>query len=71
MHVWKTLKVFISSTFKDIELERDRLARVFHDIQRQIFDRRLHLICYDLRWRQAEETNLVRWCLGGCNPVAK
>ena len=37
--------------------------RFFKISSKQIFDRRLHLIGYDLRWRQAEETNLVRWCL--------
>ena len=64
MHVWKSVKVFVSSTFKDLELERDRLAGVFNDIQKAIFERRVGLILYDLRWRQRhEKEEPVRWCL--------
>lgn len=63
MQPWKTLKVFVSSTFKDLELERDQLAKVFAEIQRSIFSRKLQLIPYDLRWREQSEKNLVNWCL--------
>lgn len=64
MQVWKTLKVFVSSTFKDLELERDRLAQVFHDIKENIFARQLSLIPYDLRWRDRHQgADIVRWCL--------
>lgn len=64
MYVWKTLKVFVSSTFKDLELERDRLARVFHSIKEEIFRRQLSLIPYDLRWRDRHQhKDVAKWCL--------
>jgi WD40 repeat protein len=64
MQVWKTLKVFVSSTFKDLELERDRLAQVFHNIKENIFARQLSLIPYDLRWRDRHQgEDIVKWCL--------
>ncbi|TNE45748.1 MAG: DUF4062 domain-containing protein [Deltaproteobacteria bacterium] len=63
MHIWKTLKLFVSSTYKDLEQERDALAGVFQHLQATIADRRLHLIPYDMRWRDADESDLVGWCL--------
>ena len=64
MPVWKTLKVFVSSTFKDLELERDALAEIFRRVQHRIYERRLGLIPYDLRWRQKHSCDeLVEWCL--------
>ena len=65
MQIWKTLKLFVSSTFKDLELERDQLAQIFQKVKDQIFDRQLGLIPYDLRWRDRhEQEDLVQWCLG-------
>ncbi|BBM82966.1 beta-propeller domain-containing protein [Candidatus Uabimicrobium amorphum] len=63
MHIWTTLKIFISSTFRDLELERDRLALIFQKLQKQVFERRLHIIPYDLRWREDHHDDLVRWCI--------
>ncbi|WP_372369081.1 DUF4062 domain-containing protein [Candidatus Uabimicrobium sp. HlEnr_7] len=63
MHIWTTLKFFISSTFKDMELERDHLAIIFQKLQQKIFERRLHIIPYDLRWREKHHSDLVNWCI--------
>lgn len=63
MYIWKTLKVFVSSTYKDLEQERDALAAMFQQLQQHVFHRRLHLIPYDMRWRDAHEQDLVQWCL--------
>lgn len=64
MNIWKTLKVFISSTFKDLELERDQLGKIFQEIQRHIFERRLHLMLYDLRWQERNDgDDVVKWCM--------
>lgn len=64
MHAWKALKVFISSTFLDMELERDRLARIFAGLKSEMAPRRLTLIPYDLRWREKHSREpIVRWCL--------
>jgi WD40 repeat protein len=63
MHTWKTLKIFISSTFKDLEMERDQLAQIFQKLQQNIFARRLQLIPIDLRWREQSQNDLARWCV--------
>ncbi|BBM82117.1 DUF4062 domain-containing protein [Candidatus Uabimicrobium amorphum] len=64
MYTWKNVKIFISSTFKDLELERDQLAKVFEKLQQRFFARKIAIIPYDLRWQQKhDEQNLVRWCL--------
>ncbi|WP_372371423.1 DUF4062 domain-containing protein [Candidatus Uabimicrobium sp. HlEnr_7] len=64
MNLWKTLKIFISSTFKDLELERDLLTNSFDSIKQNILSRRLTLIPYDLRWRERHhEEDIVKWCL--------
>ena len=33
MYTWHTLKLFLSSTFKDLELQRDHLAKVLNRIK--------------------------------------
>ncbi|BBM83370.1 DUF4062 domain-containing protein [Candidatus Uabimicrobium amorphum] len=64
MHIWKTAKVFVSSTFKDLELERDRIANVFRKLQQAVYERQLHILSYDLRWHdRRSDQNLVEWCL--------
>ena len=62
--IWKTLKVFISSTFRDMELERDRLADTFHRLEKSLFLRQLTVRPYDLRWRDRyTQEPLVEWCV--------
>lgn len=62
--LWKTLKVFISSTFRDLELTRDRLAHVFHGVEQKLFARQLLVRPYDLRWRDRDSKEpIVDWCL--------
>ncbi len=53
---WKTLRVFISSTFRDMHAERDHLVRmVFPELKARCRTKRLHLIDVDLRWGVSEE----------------
>lgn len=40
---WKTVRVFISSTFRDMQAERDHLVRF-------VFPRRIHLVDVGLHW---------------------
>ena len=41
---WRTLRVFISSTFRDMQAERDHLVRfVFPRVREQLLPRRIHL----------------------------
>ncbi|XP_071945133.1 TPR repeat-containing protein DDB_G0287407-like [Antedon mediterranea] len=65
---WKTVRIFVSSTFRDFHAEREVLVKeVFSDLRQWCEKRRLHLVECDLRWgvpkdTTAEET--LRTCLG-------
>lgn len=64
MNAWETVKIFVSSTFLDLELERDRLSEIFARIKKQLSARHISLIPYDLRWREKHtDAPLVKWCL--------
>jgi len=53
---WRTVRVFISSTFRDMHAERDHLVRfVFPELRDRCAKRRLHLVDVDLRWGVSEE----------------
>ena len=48
---WRTVRVFISSTFRDMQAERDHLIRfVFPRLREELLQRRIHLVDVDLRW---------------------
>lgn len=54
--LWKTVRIFISSTFRDMHAERDLLVHdVFLELKERCAKRRLHLIDVDLRWGVTEE----------------
>ena len=53
---WKTIKIFISSTFRDMQQERDHLVRtVFPELKEKCRKKRVQLIDVDLRWGVSEE----------------
>jgi tetratricopeptide (TPR) repeat protein len=53
---WQTVRVFVSSTFRDMRAERDHLARVvFPELRERMAKRCLHLVDLDLRWGVTEE----------------
>ncbi len=53
---WKTIRVFISSTFKDFHVERDHLIRfVFPELKEKCRKYRVNLIEMDLRWGVTEQ----------------
>ena len=53
---WRTVRVFISSTFRDMHAERDYLVKVvFLELRERCARRRLHLVDLDLRWGVTEE----------------
>ncbi len=60
---WRTVRVFISSTFHDMQAERDHLVKVvFPELRERLEKYRIHLVDIDLRWgvtRQQAENNLV------------
>ena len=66
--VWKTVRVFISSTFRDMHAERDHLIKVvFPALREQLEKYRIHLDDIDLRWgvtkEQAENDQVLDLCL--------
>ncbi|XP_071485074.1 telomerase protein component 1-like [Diadema antillarum] len=65
---WKTIRIFVSSTFKDFHAEREVLVKeVFPDLRQWCEGRRLHLIDCDLRWGVPKDTTseeTLRTCLG-------
>ena len=47
----KTVRIFVSSIFRDIHAERDYLVKVvFPELRERCEKRQLHLIDIDLRW---------------------
>ncbi|XP_077998733.1 TPR repeat-containing protein DDB_G0287407-like [Glandiceps talaboti] len=65
---WKTIRVFVSSTFKDFHMEREVLIKqVFPDLRQWCEKRRLHLVECDLRWgvpKDSTSEETLRTCLG-------
>lgn len=55
-HRWKTVRVFISSTFRDFYAERDYLVKyIFPEIREWCYQWKLHFVDIDLRWGVTEE----------------
>ena len=64
---WKTIRIFISSTFRDMHAERDWLARfVFPELREQCRKHRVHLVDVDLRWGVSEEDTQDNMALDIC-----
>ncbi len=52
---WRTVRVFISSTFRDMHGERDLLTRfVFPELRARAYSRQIHVYEVDLRWGVTE-----------------
>ena len=74
---WTDVKVFISSTFRDMHAERDWLVkRVFPKLRAKLEPYRIHLIDIDLRWgvtaEQADNDRALDLCLeqiDECRPL--
>lgn len=69
---WKTVRVFISSTFRDMQAERDHLVRfVFPRLREDLLKHRIHLIDVDLRWGVTSDQDAVGVCrevIDECRP---
>ena len=68
MKSWQTIRVFISSTFRDMHAERDHLVKVVFPKLRERLERfRVELIDIDLRWgiteAQANDHRVLELCL--------
>lgn len=65
---WKTVRIFISSTFNDMHAERDYLVKsVFPELSAWCEERKLRLVDIDLRWgvtaADSQANNAVLACL--------
>lgn len=53
---WRTVRIFISSTFRDMHGERDLLTRfVFPELRARAHSRQIHVYEVDLRWGVTEQ----------------
>jgi hypothetical protein len=72
MRDWVTVRVFVSSTFLDMQAERDYLVRfVFPRLREELLPRRIHLDDVDLRWGITSEQSVVEACreiIDECRP---
>ncbi|QFY90870.1 DUF4062 domain-containing protein [Magnetovirga frankeli] len=64
----RILRLFISSTFRDMAAEREELIKqVFPELQRRLSDRQVQLLPIDLRWgitaEEAQRGDVLRLCL--------
>jgi len=63
MSAFRYVRVFISSTFRDMQAERDHLVRfVFPRLREQLLPRRIHLVDVDLRWGVTSEQDASEVC---------
>lgn len=61
---WKTIRVFISSTFRDMHAERDYLVRfVFPRLREHLLPFRIHLVDVDLRWGVTNDQDAFELCM--------
>lgn len=69
---WKTVRVFISSTFRDMFAERDWLVRfVFPRLREELLKYRIQLVDVDLRWGVTGDQNVPEVCrevIDECRP---
>ncbi len=62
---WRSVRVFISSTFVDMQAERDHLVRfAFPRLREDLLQRRIHLSDVDLRWGVTSDQNSLEACKG-------
>ena len=70
---WKTLRVFISSTFRDMQAERDFLVRfVFPALRERLLRRRIRLVDVDLQWGVTSDEDASEVCrevIDECRPL--
>jgi hypothetical protein len=60
---YQTVLVFISSTFRDMQAERDHLVRfVFPKLLEELLARRIHFVDVDLRWGVTSDQDTLSVC---------
>jgi tetratricopeptide (TPR) repeat protein len=68
MSAWRTVRVFLSSTFRDMDAERDHLVKVtFPALRERLLPHRVELYDVDLRWGitedEARNSQVIPLCL--------
>ena len=64
VETWKEIRVFISSTFKDMQAERDHLVRfVFPRLREELVRRRIRMVDVDLRWGVTADQDAFELCM--------
>lgn len=70
---WHEIKLFISSTFRDMQAERDYLVRfVFPRIRENLLRHHIYFTDVDLRWGITDESNICGVCrsiIDECHPL--
>lgn len=70
--VWRSVRVFVSSTFSDMHAERDYLVRyVFPRLREELRPRRIRLEEVDLRWGVTADQDAISACheiIDECRP---
>src|SRR5919109_4895055 len=62
--MWREVRVFISSTFRDMQAERDHLVRfVFPRLRDELLKRRVHFVDVDLRWGVTTDQDAFDLCM--------
>lgn len=60
---WRVVRVFISSTFRDMQAERDHLVRfVFPKLREDLLKHRIHFVDIDLRWGVTSDLDALDVC---------
>ena len=64
---WRTVRVFLSSTFRDMHAERDHLVKVtFPSLRERLLPYRVELYDIDLRWGITEDEAKNEKVIGLC-----
>ncbi len=70
---WQEVRLFISSTFRDMQAERDYLIRhVFPRVREELLKRHLYFVDIDLRWGLTSEDDIIGACrsiIDECRPL--
>lgn len=61
---WREIRLFISSTFRDMQAERNHLVRfVFPRVREKLLARRVRLVDVDLRWGVSADQDAFDLCM--------
>ena len=65
---WEEVRVFVSSTFRDMQAERDHLVKVvFPELRERLEKHRIYFVDIDLRWGvtqdQSDNDEALELCL--------